>query len=103
MESHNPIEVEIQWRCSHCGHRYEQTLAVCVPNSSSTQQPKTIASSSLICHNCGQMGPMQIGCAIVLGMSVMAGSDGAIHVYKPIAEEKSPQRWAWSVQHPSRN
>ena len=105
MESHNPIEIEIQWRCSHCGHRYEQTLAVCVPNGSSTQQHQMIGSGSLICHNCGQMGPMQIGCAILLGMSVMAGSDGAIHVCRADSEgeEKDPKRWAWSVRHPSRN
>jgi hypothetical protein len=102
MDSHNPIEIEIKLRCPHCGHRYGQALTVCVPNGGG-DQPKMVGSSSLICKHCGQMGPMQIGCAIVLGMSVMAGSDGALHVPRPVSEEKGPQRWTWSVQHPSRN
>ncbi|MCL2330124.1 MAG: hypothetical protein FWC56_02355 [Phycisphaerae bacterium] len=98
-----PIEIEILWRCSHCGHRYEQSLAVCSPNQGSQQLSKKIGSGALICHHCGQMGPMQLGCAIVLGMSVMAGSDGAVHVCRPVAEEKASERWTWSVQHPSKN
>lgn len=104
MESHNPIDIEVQWRCPHCGHRYAQALAVCTPNISGAEH-KMIGSGSLICSNCGQMGPMQIGCAILLGMSVMAGSDGAIQVCRAASEgeEKDPKRWAWSVRHPSRN
>lgn len=102
MASHNPIDIEVQWRCSHCGHRYEQALTVCTPGITGGE-PKMIGSGSLICPHCGQLGPMQIGCAIVLGMSVMAGSDGAIHVCRAQSEEEGPKRWAWSVRHPSKN
>ena len=101
--AHNPIEIEIQWRCSHCGHRYQQPLAVCIPGAANAEQPKLVSSGSLICTHCGQLGPMQIGCALVLGLSVMAGSDGAVHSFRAPAVEEGIQDWARGASQPSRN
>ncbi|MBI4579464.1 MAG: hypothetical protein HY718_07165 [Planctomycetes bacterium] len=101
MPAHLPIELEIQWKCSHCGHAYGQALAVCTPNGG--MEPKLVASGSLICQHCGQMGPMQVGCAVVLGLSVMAGSDGAIHLPRSAEQDRKPREWALTVRYPSRN
>lgn len=99
---HNPIEIEIQWRCSHCGHKYEQGVAVCMPGGG-TPGPKVVGSGSLICQHCGQLGPIQVGCAIVLGLSIMAGSDGAVHVPLPVRNEAEPDRWVRDARLASRN
>ncbi len=101
MGTHNPIDIEIRWKCSHCGHTYEHGLAVCLPSGGG--EPKVVGSGSMICEHCGQMGPMQFACAIVLGMSVMAGSDGAIHIPRLPAAGETNQQWAVRVRQPSRN
>ncbi len=104
MGSHNPIEIEIQWKCSHCGNAYGQALTVCMPGAGGSGEPKLLGSGSLVCQHCGQMGPMQIGCALILGMSVMAGSDGAVHMPRPAATQQTEaDHWAMRMRYPSRN
>ncbi len=68
------------------------------------EQAKTgsLAAGAMICPKCGQLGPMQLGCAVVLGMSVMASSDGVVDFpWNPARDGKG--RRIWSAQHPSRN
>jgi hypothetical protein len=101
MGKHNPIDIQIRWKCSHCGHAYDHALNVCMPGHGS--DPKVIGSGSLICEHCGQMGPMQIGCAVILGMSVMAGSDGALHIPRLPGHGEEKNVWATRVRQPSRN
>jgi hypothetical protein len=103
---HNPIDIEIQWRCTHCGHRYEQGVAICMPSSgSSSGKPKLVGSGSLVCRHCGQLGPIQVGCAIVLGLSIMAGSDGAVHMPLPVRNDADADcdRWVRDARFSSRN
>jgi hypothetical protein len=100
---HNPVEIEIQWRCTHCGHRYEQGVAVCMPSAGAASEPKLVGSGSLVCQHCGQLGPIQVGCAIILGLSVMAGSDGAVHVPLPVRNQPEADRWIRDARHSSRN
>ncbi|HOA73558.1 MAG TPA: hypothetical protein PL151_19430 [Phycisphaerae bacterium] len=100
---YNPIEIEIQWRCTHCGHKYDQGVAVCMPGAGGAPNPKVVGSGSLVCRHCGQLGPIQVGCAIVLGLSIMAGSDGAVHVPLPVGGEAGAGRWVHDARHFSRN
>jgi len=97
-----PLEIEIQWRCSHCGHRYEQAVAVCMPTAGA-EEPKLLGSGSLVCGHCGQLGPIQIGCAVILGLSVMAGSDGAVQAFHRPGQERDLRQWAKLTRYPSRN
>lgn len=104
---YNPIDIAIQWRCTHCGHRYEQGLAVCMPASGNSSEPQLVGSGSLVCRHCGQLGPIQVGCAIVLGLSIMVGSDGAVHMPLPFktTAQSSPNadRWVHDARFSSRN
>lgn len=101
---HHSIEIEIRWKCSHCGQTHEQAVSAGVvggQNGGGQTGPGTIGTGAMICQNCGQMGPMQFGCAVILGMSVMAGSDGAIHV--PRLPEKRVRQFARRIMQPSLN
>lgn len=99
---HSPVEIEIQWRCTHCGHRYEQAIAVCMPTAQGAE-PKVVGSGSLVCQHCGQLGPIQLGCAIVLGLSVMAGSDGAVQLPLPVPAKSADAPVLRGPQYASRN
>lgn len=71
--------------------------------SLSSGEPKLVGSGSLVCQRCGQLGPIQVSCAIVLGLSVMAGSDGAVHVPLPMRNDTEASRWVRDARHSSRN
>jgi hypothetical protein len=74
-----------------------------MPTANGVPEPQTVSAGSLVCQHCGHLGPIQVGCAIVLGLAVMAGSDGAVHLPLPVKKQKEPGRWVQDARYSSRN
>lgn len=65
--------------------------------------PISVHAGALVCEQCGHMGPIQAGCAVIIGLAVVAASDGAVHMPGNSDLASSADRQAWFARHPSRN